>query len=184
MKMKLGPKNCLYPMPTTLIGALVNGKPNYITIAHVGIMDLTSVSLGMNKSHFTNAGIKENKTFSVNIPSTKLIKETDYCGFASMEDTDKFSTIGFTEAKADKVNAPLIKECPLNLECVVKQILPLGTHDLFIAEVVAAHADEDILDGDEISMEKLSLFAYCPIVHEYRAIGDKIGIYGFSTQGN
>ena len=80
MKIELGAKNCLYPLPTTLIGALVNGKPNYTTIAHVGIVDPGSVSLGMNKSHYINAGIKTNKTFSVNIPSTKLVKETDYCG--------------------------------------------------------------------------------------------------------
>ena len=85
MKMKLGPKNCLYPMPTTLIGALVNGKPNYVTIAHVGIMDMESVSLGMNKSHYTNAGIKENRAFSVNIPSARLVKEADYCGRSQEE---------------------------------------------------------------------------------------------------
>ena len=66
---------------------------------------------------------------------------------------------------------------------MVKQVLPLGSHDLFIAEVVAAHAEADILDGDKISMERLSAFVYCPIVHEYRALGDKIGTYGFSTQG-
>jgi flavin reductase (DIM6/NTAB) family NADH-FMN oxidoreductase RutF len=75
MKMELGAKNCLYPLPTTLVGALVNGKPNYTTIAHVGIMDLESVSLGMNKLHYANLGIKENKTFSINIPSTKMVKE-------------------------------------------------------------------------------------------------------------
>lgn len=67
MKVALGPKNCLYPLPTTLVGALANGKPNYTTIAHVGIMDLSSVSLGMKKLHYTNQGIKENKTFSINI---------------------------------------------------------------------------------------------------------------------
>ena len=80
MKVKLGIKNCLYPMPTTLIGAMVNGKPNYTTIAHVGIMDLTSVSLGMNKSHYTNQGIRENKTFSINIPSTKIIEKQIFAG--------------------------------------------------------------------------------------------------------
>jgi len=80
MKIDLGAKNCLYPMPTTLVGGLVNGKPNYVTIAHVGIMDLESVSLGMNKLHYTNSGIKANKTFSINIPSTKMVKETDFCG--------------------------------------------------------------------------------------------------------
>lgn len=77
MKVELGAKNCLYPLPTVLVGALVDGKPNFVTIAHVGIMDPGAVSLGMNKKHYTNAGIKANKTFSVNIPSTKMVKETD-----------------------------------------------------------------------------------------------------------
>ena len=89
MKVKLGPVNTLYPLPTTLVGALVDGKPNYITIAHVGIMDLGSISLGMNKVHYTNAGIKENKTFSVNLPSVELVKETDYCGLVSGKNVDK-----------------------------------------------------------------------------------------------
>jgi len=89
MKIKLGAKNCLYPLPTTLVGAKVGGKPNYITIAHVGIMDLGSVSLGMAKIHYTNAGIKENKTFSINIPSIEMVKETDYCGIVSGKKADK-----------------------------------------------------------------------------------------------
>ena len=83
MKVKLGAKNCLYPMLTTLVGANVNGRPNYVTIAHVGIMDFGSISLGMNKAHYTNGGIKENGTFSVNIPSVGMVKETDYCGLVS-----------------------------------------------------------------------------------------------------
>jgi flavin reductase (DIM6/NTAB) family NADH-FMN oxidoreductase RutF len=91
MKIDIGPKNCLYPLPTTLVGALVNGKPNYITIAHVGIMDMGSVSLGMSKVHYTNEGIKENGTFSINIPSVKMVRKTDYCGLVS----------GKTENKAD-----------------------------------------------------------------------------------
>lgn len=119
--------------------------------------------------------------FVINIPSRTWLKETDYCGFASEMDDDKFSTVGFTAADAEKVKAPLIEECPLNLECVVKQVLSLGSHDLFIAEIVAVHADEDILEGGEISIEKLLPFAYCPIVHEYRVIGDKIGTYGFTS---
>lgn len=74
MKVEVGAKNCLYPLPTTLVGALVNGKPNYITIAHVGMMDLESVSLGMSKAHYTNSGIKAYGTFSVNIPSVRMVK--------------------------------------------------------------------------------------------------------------
>ena len=89
MKIDLGSKNCLYPLPTTLIGAMVNGNPNYIAIAHVGIMDLSSISLGMSKVHYTNEGIKKNGTFSVNIPSVDLVEKTDFCGLVSGRDVDK-----------------------------------------------------------------------------------------------
>src|SRR3989337_711763 len=91
MKREIGTTNCLYPLPTTLVGAMVNGKPNYITIAHVGIMDLGSILLGMNKAHYTNAGIKANGTFSVNIPSVKIVKEADYCGLVSGKTQNKAS---------------------------------------------------------------------------------------------
>src|SRR5512137_264508 len=89
MKAKLGAKNCLYPLPTVLVGANVGGKPNYVTIAHVGIMDPGSVSLGMNKAHYTNAGIKKNGTFSVNIPDESLVVKADYCGLVSGKKADK-----------------------------------------------------------------------------------------------
>ena len=85
MKAKLGAKNCLYPLPTVLVGANVNGRANYITIAHVGIADPGCVSLGMNKAITRTKGIKENRTFSINIPSVQLVKETDYCGLVSWE---------------------------------------------------------------------------------------------------
>jgi len=78
MKISLGAKNCLYPLPTTIVGATVNGKPNFLAIAHVGIMAGIDVSISMNKRHYTNAGIKENGTFSVNIPSWDMVEETDY----------------------------------------------------------------------------------------------------------
>jgi flavin reductase (DIM6/NTAB) family NADH-FMN oxidoreductase RutF len=77
MKVKLGAKNCLYPLPTTIVGANVGGKPNYIAIAHVGIMALKHVSLSMNKRHYTNAGIIENGTFSINLPSVEMVEEID-----------------------------------------------------------------------------------------------------------
>ena len=186
-KKSLKPSTYLYPTPVLPISSREeSGKPHVATICWAGVLcsEPPLVGVSVRPSRRSNKLVKDSMEFVINIPSRTWLKETDYCGFASVTDTDKFSTIGFTAVEAEKVKAPLIKECPINLECVVKQILPLGSHDLFIAEVVAAHADEDILDGDEINMEKLSLFAYCPIVHEYRAIGDKIGTYGFSTQGN
>ncbi len=76
-KLEVGVKNFMYPMPTTLVGADVAGKPNYITIAHVGILHYTTVSLSMHKGHYTNAGVKENGTFSINLPSSRMVKVTD-----------------------------------------------------------------------------------------------------------
>lgn len=186
-KKSLKPSTYLYPAPVLLISSREEaGKPYVATICWAGVLcsEPPLVGISVRPSRRSNELIKNSMEFVINIPSRKWLKETDYCGFASELDTDKFSTVGFAADEAQMVKAPLIKECPLNLECVVKQILPLGSHDLFIAEVVAAHADEDVLEGDEISMERLSLFAYCPIAHEYRAIGDKIGTYGFSTRAN
>ena len=108
MKIKIGPKNCLYPLPTTLIGANVNEKPNFVAIAHVGIMDLGHVSLGMAKAHYTNMGIKKNKAFSVNIPSEKMVKKTDYCGLVSGRQVDKSEL--FTIFYGEPKNAPMIKD--------------------------------------------------------------------------
>lgn len=93
----------------------MNGKPNYITIAHVGIMDLESVSLGMNKLHYTNSGIKANKTFSINIPSTKLVKETYYCGLVSGKDKNKADMFKTFYGKLK--TAPMIEQCSINMEC-------------------------------------------------------------------
>lgn len=183
-KKSLKPSTYLYPAPVLLISSKEeSGKPYVATICWAGVLcsEPPLVGISMRPSRHIHRLIKKAMEFVINIPSRKWLKEIDYCGYASVEDTDKFSTVGFTAADAEKVNAPLINECPLNLECVVKQVLRLGSHDLFIAEVVAAHADEDILDGNEISIEKLSPFAYCPIVHEYRAIGDKIGTYGMKN---
>ncbi|HWR71940.1 MAG TPA: flavin reductase family protein [Nitrospirota bacterium] len=185
-KKSLRPSPYLYPAPVLLISSREeSGKPYVATICWAGVVcsEPPLVGMSVRPKRRSNKLIKNDMEFVINIPSRKWLKETDYCGFASEMDADKFSTVGFTAVEAEKVKAPLIKECPLNLECVVKQILSLGSHDLFIAEIVAVHADEDIFVGDEISMEKLSPFAYCPILHEYRAIGDRIGTYGFNSGG-
>ena len=89
MKTTLGSKNCLYPMPIVLVGATVNAEPNYITIAHVGIMNFNAISVSMSKVYYTNSGVKEHGTFSVNIPSIDLVKETEYCGLISGKSANK-----------------------------------------------------------------------------------------------
>ena len=146
MKKEFGPKLSLYPMPTTLVGATVNGLPNFITIAHVGIMDLGSVSLGMAKSHHTNAGIKENGTFSVNIPSEDLVEKTDCCGMISGKTVDKSKLFNVFHGVLG--TAPMIQECPITMECKLIQIVDFPKHDVFVGEIVQTYSDENILtDG-------------------------------------
>jgi hypothetical protein len=114
MKTKLGAVNCLYPLPAVLAGANLDGRPNFIAMAHVGIMDLGSVSMGMSKTHYTNAGIKANKTFSINIPSVALVKETDYWGIVSGRDADKARL--FDVFYGTLKTAPMIRQCPACME--------------------------------------------------------------------
>jgi len=142
-KIEVGAKNFLYPMPTTLVGANVAGKPNYITIAHVGIMNYTTISISMNKRHYTNPGIMENGTFSVNVPSSKMVKVTDYCGMVSGKDVDKGALFETFYGKLK--TAPMIQECPVNMECKLIQTLDLSTHEIFIGEIVATYCDEHCL---------------------------------------
>ena len=173
MKVELGPKNCLYPLPTILVGALVNGKPNYITIAHVGIAEPAAVSLGMNKVHYTNQGIKTNKTFSLNLPSTAMVKETDYCGLISGKDknkTDMFKTF-YGQLKT----APMIEECSINMECELIQIVDFPNHDLFIGKVVATHCDESVLTNGVVDLGKVQPILFAMNDRSYWSIGKKIG---------
>jgi flavin reductase (DIM6/NTAB) family NADH-FMN oxidoreductase RutF len=156
MKKKLGPVNCLYPMPVTLVGATVNGKPNFLAIAHVGIMNHAQpayISVSLNKMHYTNAGIKENGTFSVNIPSEDMVVETDFCGIASGKTTDKSSL--FELFAGELKTAPMITKCPLNIECRLHDIIDFPTHEVFIGEIVASYGDDDILSNDAVDMLKV-----------------------------
>jgi flavin reductase (DIM6/NTAB) family NADH-FMN oxidoreductase RutF len=108
----------------------------------------------------------------------------DFCGVVSGSKLDKFSTTQLTSMTAEKVKAPLIKECPVNLECRVKQVISLGSHDLFLGEVVAAHMDTEIQDEKgRMDIGKAKLFAFCAGAAEYWSLRERIGGYGF-TKGN
>ncbi len=172
MKTELGAKNCLYPMPTVLIGALVNGKPNYITLAHVGIMDLESVSLGMNKRHYTNQGIKAAKTFSINIPSTTMIKETDYCGLNSGKDQNKAEL--FKTFYGTLKTAPMIEQCTINMECELIKTVDFPNHDIFMGKIVNTYCDQTILTNGEIDMEKVQPILFVMNNQSYYSMGEKL----------
>lgn len=171
MKIELGTKNCLYPLPTTLVGALVNGKPNYTTIAHVGILELESVSLGMNKRHYTNAGIKENKTFSVNIPSTRLVKETDYCGLMSGKNKDKADIFKTFYGKLE--TAPMIEQCSINMECELVKTVDFPNHDIFMGKIAATYCDETVFTDGMVDFEKVQPILFVMNDQSYYSIGKK-----------
>ncbi len=172
LKIQLGPKNCLYPLPTVLVGALVKGKPNYTAIAHVGIMDPNAISLGMNKMHYVNEGIKENKVFSINIPSTKLVKETDYCGSFSGRERNKadlFKTF-FGELKT----APMIEECSLNMECALIDTVDFPNHDVFVGKVVATFCDEDVMVNGTVDFGKVDPILFVMNDRSYWTLGQRL----------
>jgi flavin reductase (DIM6/NTAB) family NADH-FMN oxidoreductase RutF len=175
-KKKIGPSSILFPMPSTIIGANVNGKPNFLTVAYCGIIEakppLIMISLG--KSHFTNDGIKENKTFSVNIPSADMVEATDYVGIYSGKDTDKSKIFGvfYGELKT----APMIEEAPLNLECKLVNNVDLSIkHDVFIGEIVQTHVKEECLTNGVPDIRKVDPIIYATKIQSYVRVGDVIG---------
>jgi flavin reductase (DIM6/NTAB) family NADH-FMN oxidoreductase RutF len=175
MKKKLGGINVLYPTVTTLAGAMVHGKPNFNTIAHVGIMNHAipyCISLSMAKIHYTNIGIKENKTFSVNIPSEKLVAKTDYCGIVSGKKRDK-STV-FEIFYGELETAPMIKECPISMECKLYDSIDLATHDVFIGEIVETYVDESVLTNGAVDIAKVKPLLFDMSSKKYWSLGTVI----------
>ena len=172
MRIELGPKNCLYPLPTTLIGANINGKPNFIAIAHVGIMDLGSVSLGMAKAHYTNKGIKENKTFSVNIPSESMVEKTDYCGLVSGREVNKSELFNSFYGKLK--TAPMIEECPINMECELIKTVDFPNHDIFIGRIVETYCDDRVLENGVIDFSKVKPILFVMNDRSYWKLGRKL----------
>lgn len=155
-----GVKNLMYPYLPVLVGATVGGKPNFITIGLVGWLCYDAVSVSLGHGQYTTPGIKENGTFSINQPGANLVRELDYCGIHSGRYTEKAALfeIFYGETKT----APMIAECPLNLECRVIQILKRKVHTVFIGEVVGVYVDDEILTEGVPDVEKLDPVFYAP----------------------
>ena len=166
-KNEIKPSSYLFPRPVVLIGANVNGKPNFEPLAYVSSVEDKPplISIASYETHFTNIGIKENGTFSVNTPSEEIIAATDYCGIVSGKDVDKSEV--FDVFYGELKTAPMITKAPLNLECkVVKTIILKDItgaekgHELFIGEVVGAYAQEEYLTEGVPDISKLNTFTY------------------------
>lgn len=171
MKKTFGGKCALYPMPVTMVGALCNGKPNYTTIAFVGIVDHTHLSVSMGNVHYGNEGIKENGTFSVNICPERLVKETDYCGLVSGRKVDK-STL-FDTFYGELKTAPMIEQCPVNMECRLERTVEMPRHDTFIGEVVELYCDEECAEGENIDFELVKPILFAMYDSSYFNLGKR-----------
>lgn len=172
----LGPLNALYPMPTTLVGANVNGKANFLAVAHVGIMnhgDPQYLSVGLNKSHYTNEGIHQNGTYSICLPSEALMVKTDYCGIMTGKKTDKSKI--FDVFYGETETAPMIRECPVCMELRVKDVLYYGHHEIFIGELINTFVQEEILTDGKIDLGKVKPLIFDMTNKNYRALGNVIG---------
>jgi flavin reductase (DIM6/NTAB) family NADH-FMN oxidoreductase RutF len=180
MKTTLGVKNFLYPLPTTIVGTMIDGRPNYIAIAHVGIMDLTSISLGMNKSHHTNQGIRKSGAFSVNIPSSALMEVTDHVGLVSGKNEDKSTLF---DAFYGKTGAPMIKECKVNMECDLLQTVDLPNYDIFIGRIVNTYADDDCLVNGQLDLAKVDPLLFCMPDKGYWKLGARAGTVWSAGKG-
>ena len=183
-KIKLPPSEALYPVPVVLVSSGDKNSANIITIAWCGVVcsNPPLMSVSIRPSRHSHKIISAKGDFVINIPREELLEKTDFCGIASGSTTDKFKACGFTKTTSSKIASPIIEECPVNIECKVIKSFNLGTHDIFIAEVLAVHVDKDILDKDgKIDYNKAK-----PVVFnrgEYWNLGKKIGYYGFSSKG-
>lgn len=180
----LPPATVLFPTPVVLVTCVdASGKPNIITLAWAGVVnsDPPMVSISIRPHRHSHPCVKNTKDFVVNLPTEELVRKVDACGILSGKDVDKFQAMGWHPAPAEKVKAPLIEECPVQLECEVKETLSLGSHDLFIGQVVALHVQEEVQkENGKIDISRFFPFVYCPGANEYWNIGRCIGHHGFS----
>ena len=178
------PGTMLSPVPVVMVSCQADGKrPNIITIGWAGTVcsEPPMLSIAIRPSRYSYELIRKSREFVVNIPSVHQLRATDKCGVISGRDTDKFAMTGLTPAPARTVRAPIIAECPINIECKVHHILPLGSHTLFIAEVkgvqVSAHL---VTKAGRLAIEQGGLIAFAH--GHYYALGKQIGHFGFSVR--
>lgn len=176
--------NMLYPVPAVMVScARKNERPNIITIAWAGTVcsDPVMLSISVRKSRYSHAILKETGEFVVNLVTKDLVRAADYCGVKSGRDVDKFRECRLTEAPSKTIAAPAIAESPLSLECKVKQVIELGSHDMFLAEVTAVSVDDQYLDKNgKFHLNQTGLCAYSH--GEYFELGKKIGKFGYSVK--
>jgi flavin reductase (DIM6/NTAB) family NADH-FMN oxidoreductase RutF len=176
MKKQLSVKPLLFPMPATLVAAEHDGERGLITVAWIGMVSGTPPTIGMavRATRNTLRLIEASGDFTVNVPSLGMEEAVDFCGIVSGKGIDKFAAAGLTASPASIVSAPLVAECPFNVECRVVGIHEMGEYRLVLGEIVETHADERILNAaGKVDIGLLDPLLYVPGTQEYRGVGPK-----------
>ena len=176
------PGTFLYPIPAVMVSCGDMENSNIITVAWTGILntDPAIVYISVRKNRYSYEIIKNRKEFVINLTTEQLVHATDWCGVKSGKDIDKFKELKLTKEKAKFVKCPLIKESPVSVECKVKEVRELGTHTMFIAEVLSIDADKKYInEKGAFDISKCNLIAYAN--GHYYSLGKKIGRFGFSV---
>ncbi len=178
------PGNMLYPIPAVMVSCgRMEDKPNIITVAWAGTVcsSPAMVSVSIRKERYSYDLIKDSKEFVINLVTKELVRKADYCGVKSGKDVDKFKEMKLTPIQGKMIKAPLIGESPVNIECLVKDIIPLGTHDMFLSEVVNVAVDKQLMDSKgRFHLNKSGLIVYSH--GEYYGLGELLGKFGYSVR--
>ena len=178
------PGNMLYPLPAVMVTCQrENEKPNIITVAWTGTIcsDPAMVSVSIRKERFSHDIIRESGEFVINLTTEKLARATDYCGVRSGRDVDKFKETGLTPIPSKVVKAPSIEQSPVAIECRVVEIKELGSHDMFLGEVVHVSVDESLMDEKgTFHLNQANLMTYSH--GRYFGLGKELGTFGFSVK--
>ena len=170
------------PIPAVMVSCGDMESSNIITVAWCGITNTTppKTYVSIRPSRYSYDIIKEKREFVINLTPSSLAKKADYCGIYTGKKVDKFEKCGFTKEKATMVSSPMIGECPISIECRVTDIIPLGSHDMFLADILSVNVDEKMLEGDKLCINRAHL---CAFAHgEYYKLGERIGKFGFSVK--
>lgn len=173
----------LGPIPPVLVSCGTPEAPNVFTVAWAGIVNThpPRVSISVRPSRHSYGLIQQSGEFVINLPTTALARTVDWCGVKSGRDVNKFEAMNLTALPASQVGCPLVGESPVNLECKVFQQIPLGTHDLFLADVVAVNVSENLLDAaGKLHLERAGLLAYAH--GQYYSLGEELGTFGWSVR--
>lgn len=178
------PGNMVYPLPAVMVSVRdLKGKDNIITVAWTGTIctNPPMAYISVRPERYSYNMLKESGSFVINLTTRDLVWATDYCGVTSGRDVDKFEKCHLTKEEATQIDAPMIKESPVNIECKVRKIEELGSHHLFLADVVAVHADEAYMDETgRFMLEKANPIAYSH--GKYYELGEQLGTFGYSVQ--